>query len=104
MLFIADLHLGKAATYRALGQPVPSGTTGANLQRLSQLIAHYQPAQLVFLGDFLHAAQARTPTLLAALADWRAAHPDLACTLVRGNHDSRAGDPPAELEIGRAHV
>ena len=26
-LLIADLHLGKAAGYRALGQPVPSGTT-----------------------------------------------------------------------------
>ena len=78
VLWVADLHLGKAATYRALGQPVPSGTTVANLQRLSQLIAHYQPAQLVFLGDFLHAAQARTITLLAALADWRAAHSALA--------------------------
>ncbi len=99
VLWVADLHLGKAATFRALGQPVPSGTTLANLQRLSQLIAHYQPAQLVFLGDFLHAAQARTPTLLAALADWRAAHSSLACTLVRGNHDSRAGDPPADLAI-----
>ena len=26
VLFIADLHLGKAATYRTLGQPVPAGT------------------------------------------------------------------------------
>ena len=24
VLFVADLHLGKAATYRALGQPVPA--------------------------------------------------------------------------------
>ena len=39
VLWVADLHLGKAATYRALGQPVPSGTTLVNLQRLSQLIA-----------------------------------------------------------------
>eukprot|EP01036_Dinobryon_divergens_P015919 gene15919-21571_t len=38
VLFIADLHLGKAATYRALGQPVPSGTTAENLRRLSQLV------------------------------------------------------------------
>ena len=99
VLWVADLHLGKAATFRALGQPVPSGTTAANLQRLSKLIAHYQPVQLVFLGDFLHAAQSRTTTLLAALADWRSAHAALACTLVRGNHDSRAGDPPVELGI-----
>ena len=97
VLFIADLHLGKAATYRALGQPVPSGTTEENLRRLSQLLLHYQPAQLVFLGDFLHAAQARTPSVLQALTAWRASFAGLHCVLVRGNHDSRAGDPPREL-------
>ena len=100
VLFIADLHLGKAATYRALGQPVPSGTTLENLRRVSELIAHYQPAQLVFLGDFLHALQARTASVLNQLDAWRQNHADLNCMLVRGNHDSRAGDPPPELNIG----
>ncbi|MDP2034588.1 MAG: ligase-associated DNA damage response endonuclease PdeM [Polaromonas sp.] len=99
VLWIADLHLGKAATYRALGQPVPGGTTRENLARLSALVLHYRPAQLVFLGDFLHAAQARTDSVLAALAQWRGQHPEPDCTLVRGNHDSRAGDPPASLGI-----
>ena len=96
-LFLADLHLGKAATYRALGQPVPGGTTQENLARLDALIARHAPRQIVFLGDFLHAAQART--VLAAVEAWRARHPDVAMTLVRGNHDSRAGDPPAALRI-----
>jgi uncharacterized protein len=99
VLWIADLHLGKAATYRALGQPVPAGTTRENLARLSALLQHYQPAQLVFLGDFLHAAQAKTPSLLAELAAWRQSHAALPCLLVRGNHDSRAGDPPPSLDI-----
>ena len=99
VLFIADLHIGKAATYRALGQPVPSGTTAENLRRISQLIEHYQPKQLVFLGDFLHARQARTPAVLDTLTDWRSSCLQLDCTLVRGNHDSRAGDPPAGLGI-----
>ena len=99
VLFIADLHLGKAATYRALGQPVPSGTTAENLRRISQLIEHYQPEQLVFLGDFLHAAQARTASVLYQLTLWRQSHASLGCTLVRGNHDSRAGDPPPALGI-----
>ena len=99
VLWIADLHLGKAATYRALGQPVPAGTTQENLARLSRLVLHYQPSQLVFLGDFLHAAQARTASVLDALTHWRAMHPDLDFTLVRGNHDSRAGDPPSALGI-----
>ena len=99
VLFIADLHIGKAATYRALGQPVPSGTTAENLRRISQLINHYQPKQLVFLGDFLHARQARTAAVLDTLTDWRSSCLQLDCTLVRGNHDSRAGDPPAGLGI-----
>jgi DNA ligase-associated metallophosphoesterase len=99
VLFVADLHMGKAATYRALGQPVPAGTTDENLRRLSQLIHHYQPAQLVFLGDFLHAVQARTASVLQALASWRASFASLHCVLVRGNHDSRAGDPPPVLQI-----
>lgn len=58
-LFIADLHLGKAASFRALGQPVPSGTTQDNLDRLSALIDRHAAARLVFLGDFLHAAAAQ---------------------------------------------
>lgn len=98
-LFIADLHIGKAATYRALGQPVPGGTTQENLDRLDALIARHAPRALVFLGDFLHAAQARTPQVLAALQAWRDMHGALAMTLVRGNHDSRAGDPPATLGV-----
>ena len=98
-LFIADLHLGKAATYRALGQPVPSGSTQENLARLQQLIFQYAPKKLVFLGDFLHAPQARTPAILKALQSWRAQHQALEMTLVRGNHDNRAGDPPELLNI-----
>jgi uncharacterized protein len=99
VLFIADLHLGKAATYRALGQPVPGGTTQENLARLDQLIYTHRPRQIVFLGDFLHAAQAHTPQVLASLHAWRAQHAHLALTLVRGNHDLRAGDPAPTLGI-----
>ena len=100
ILFIADLHMGKAATYRALGQPVPGGTTQENLDRLSALIKKYVPQQVIFLGDFLHAASARTASVIAALVQWRQQHAAVDMTLVRGNHDSRAGDPPASLQIG----
>lgn len=99
VLFIADLHLGKAASYRALGQPVPAGTTHENLNRLSQLLMTYQPLQLVFLGDFLHSAESRTSSVLDGLATWREQFAALDCVLVRGNHDSRAGDPPNSLGI-----
>lgn len=98
-LFIADLHLGKAATYRDLGQPVPGGTTQENLVRLTALIEQHAPAEIIFLGDFLHAAAARTEGVLAALHEWRARHAAVNMTLVRGNHDSRAGDPPQLLQF-----
>lgn len=98
-LLIADIHIGKAAAYRALGQPVPQGTTAANLQRLDALLQRFDCRQLIFLGDFLHAPGSRTPATLAALAEWRERHAGLAMTLVRGNHDKRAGDPPEDLRI-----
>lgn len=97
MLCIADAHFGKAAAYRALGQPVPHGTTAANLLRLDALLACYPVRALVFLGDFLHAPKSHAPATLAALHEWRHRHAVLTCKLVRGNHDLRAGDPPSTL-------
>lgn len=98
-LFVADLHLGKAASYRAQGQPVPGGTTADNLARLDTLLCAHGPKQLVFLGDFLHAASGRTVQVLHALLAWRQRHVRIDMTLVRGNHDDRAGDPPPEAGI-----
>lgn len=100
MLMVADAHIGKAAAFRALGQPVPPGTTADNLARLRTLALRHPARDLVFLGDFLHARAARTAAVLLALHDWRRALPArLRVTLVRGNHDLHAGDPPAELHI-----
>ena len=99
LLCIADAHFGKAAAYRALGQPVPHGTTAANLARLDTLLSSYPVSELIFLGDFLHAPKSHAPATLAALHEWRHRHAELACKLVRGNHDLRAGDPPGTLAI-----
>jgi DNA ligase-associated metallophosphoesterase len=98
-LFIADLHLGKAASFRSLGQPVPSGTTQDNLDRLSALVDGHGAARIVFLGDFLHAAAAQQAGVLNPVRQWRARHAGVHCVLVRGNHDSHAGDPPADLQV-----
>lgn len=99
VLLVADIHFGKAAAFRRLGQPVPHGTTAGNLARLDALLARYPCRRLIFLGDFLHAREAQAPATLAQLAAWRGRHPRLAITLVRGNHDRHAGDPPGELGI-----
>lgn len=78
---------------------MPGGTKRDNLARLSDLIALHRPERLVFLGDFLHAASGRTPPVLQALHDWRERNRSVTMTLVRGNHDHRAGDPPPEAHI-----
>src|SRR5690606_21946182 len=70
-LLIADIHFGKAAAYRRLGQPVPKGTTKINLQRLDTLLQQYPSQGLIFLGDFLHAPESRTPETHAQLLAWR---------------------------------
>jgi len=98
-LLIADPHWGKAATFRAGGIPVPSGTTNEAIARLESLVRKTHPAKVIFLGDLLHAKPGRSKNMFAALESWRAQHSDIDVILVRGNHDKRAGDPPAELNF-----
>lgn len=98
-MLVADAHFGKAAAYRKLGQPVPHGTTRTNLEVLDRLLSGYDTRWLIFLGDFLHAPGSHSATTLAALREWRQRYPQLRITLIRGNHDRRAGDPPAELDF-----
>lgn len=88
-LLIADAHFGKAASFRAHGVPVPSGTSAADIERLDALIARLAPQRVVFLGDMLHAVEARAA--LPALTAWRARHARLRVILVEGNHDRHAG-------------
>jgi DNA ligase-associated metallophosphoesterase len=99
ILMVADTHFGKAASFRALGQPVPSGTTHANLARLDALLTHWDAERLIVLGDFLHGPHSHSVPLLTALHEWRARHAHRQCVLIRGNHDDRAGDPPPSLAI-----
>lgn len=96
-VLVADAHFGKAVSFRRLGVPVPQGTTTETLMQLSRLVADTGAQRMVFLGDFLHSARSHAAATLAALARWRADHAALQLTLVRGNHDDRAGDPPAAL-------
>jgi DNA ligase-associated metallophosphoesterase len=98
-LLVADAHIGKAVTFRALGVPVPRGTTSETLAALSALVATWRARRVVFLGDFLHSARAHAAATIGAVARWRRGHASLDLVLVRGNHDSRAGDPPAHLGI-----
>ncbi|MEP6608533.1 MAG: ligase-associated DNA damage response endonuclease PdeM [Burkholderiaceae bacterium] len=98
-LIVADVHFGKAATFRARGVPVPHGTTAETLARLSQLIDQLQPTTIVCLGDLFHAREAHAPATLATLYEWRERYAAIELVLIEGNHDRSAGATPAALRV-----
>lgn len=98
-LFISDLHLGKAATFRAHGLRVPEGAMVDDLNRLSAVLTRTKAARLIVLGDMLHATAGKNASAMRAVALWRASLPTLDFWLIRGNHDRRAGDPPESWGI-----
>jgi uncharacterized protein len=86
-LIAADVHLGKGAALRRQGVAVPSGSSAADLGRLSHLIQTYPVQRLLLLGDVFHSRPQADEPLMAAFEAFRQAHPDLLIEIVRGNHD-----------------
>lgn len=98
-LLVADAHIGKAVSFRRLGVPVPHGTTDETLDAVTALIDHHAAVRVIFLGDLLHSARAQASATLDAFGRWRERHGGVELLLVRGNHDHRAGDPPAAFGV-----
>jgi uncharacterized protein len=89
-LMMADVHIGKAATFRSLGVPVPGGTTQENLQRLAGLVEQTQASRLVILGDLFHGPQAKQVSIMQAFGLWRQSLKAVDVVLITGNHDAKA--------------
>lgn len=97
-LIAADLHLGKAASFRAAGVPVPE-VIEADLARLTELLGLTGAERLIVVGDLIHAAAGRTQSVINAVTAWRRSHSHIEITLIRGNHDDHAGDPPGAWDV-----
>jgi len=98
-LIVADLHWGKEETFRASSIPIPVGPIQADLKRLDAALSQTGAKRLLVLGDLWHARAGMAESLFDDLRTWRASHAELDIELVRGNHDRRAGTPPADLRI-----
>jgi uncharacterized protein len=101
-LVLADVHLGKDATFRAAGLPVPAGNSSKDLGRIATLLALTAAERLVILGDLVHSRASHQPELAEAFSAWRASHTQLDVVLIRGNHDRQAGPAPADWKITQA--
>lgn len=86
-LLVADVHFGKGSVLRRAGINVPTGQTSGDLARLDGLIAHYQPAQLIVLGDLVHGAAPLDAPWIGLVQAWRQRHAAIQMTLIAGNHD-----------------
>jgi DNA ligase-associated metallophosphoesterase len=98
-LVAADMHLGKAASFRSFGIPMPGGTTHTDLERLSKSIEQTGARRLVLLGDLIHARAGRSQHVIGQVESWRARHAELEILHIRGNHDRKAGDPPRDWHM-----
>ena len=98
-LFVADTHLGKEATFRRHGIPVPRGSTDGTLNSLSALISEVDAQQLVVLGDLFHARSSLSRDVCQSMEAFFRRHASVEFTLVRGNHDAHVGQLPASWPI-----
>lgn len=98
-LFVADLHLGKDATFRQNGLAVPAGSSIATLHRLGAMLEQSGARHVIVLGDLFHARSSMTQDVVAAFRDFISRYVGTAFTLVRGNHDRHLGQRLADLEM-----
>ena len=89
ILFISDLHLGKAQHFRKHGISVPLQVEIENLNRFRQVIAHFEPSHVYILGDLFHSEHNVQWTVFKLFLD---EFPRDFFTLVLGNHDILAYD------------
>lgn len=87
ILFVADLHLGKDATFRQAGLAVPAASSRDSLNRLQQLVQSFEPTECVILGDLIHAADSLNERVHDEVSDFFARVVGCKWRLIKGNHD-----------------
>jgi len=97
-LLLADLHLGKADTFRAAGIALPRGGTAWDLARISMLVAATGAEAVWVLGDMLH-GRSDLSSWRSAWLDFRNRHPRLSIAVVDGNHDRALQQAGLEIEL-----
>lgn len=82
-LLISDVHLGKIAHFRKNGLAIPSMPIGENFKRMDEVVALYNPATIIFLGDLFHSELNNEWNFFC---DW-VHKTQVELILVEGNHD-----------------
>ncbi len=104
-LVLADVHIGKAASFRSRNFFAPDGISSFDLFRLSQLIKQFSVTRLIVLGDLVHSQDGMTSSEVEVFERFRDAHPQVNVVLILGNHDRKVRLPPSwNLELIHGHM
>ncbi|APY07310.1 phosphoesterase [Winogradskyella sp. J14-2] len=95
-LILSDIHIGKTAHFRKHGIAVPDDILHNDLNRLKQLIQHFNAKKIIVVGDLFHAER---NTDVEIFKIWLRQFLDLEWILVQGNHDRQSGHLMEELNI-----
>ena len=87
-LIVSDLHLEKGSSLARRGIFLPPYDTRATLQRLSQVVQHYQPATIIALGDSFHDGDGPSRLLEDDLARMTRLQEGRRWIWIAGNHDA----------------
>lgn len=84
ILFLSDLHLGKATHFRKSGIPIPENIHTLDFKRIELLLKSYKPNRIIFLGDLFHSSFNKS---WSTFKDFCTHNIDIKPELVIGNHD-----------------
>ena len=102
----SDIHLGKAATFRHAGMPIPEGSAQHDLKRLAGIVQTCNARRLLITGDLFHARSGCTEHVLdefSAFCKQIRQSQSTDVVLVLGNHERSLGKKfrPPEIGINR---
>ncbi len=83
-LILADLHFGKTGHFRKGGIAVPQKAFLEDLQKLVELVSHFNPKKIIAVGDMFHSHANKEHDLFSK---WRNDLGMVEFILVKGNHD-----------------
>ena len=99
----SDIHLGKAATFRHAGMPIPEGSAQHDLQRLTGIVQTCRARRLLITGDLFHARSGCTQQVLdefSVFCEQVSLSHNTEVVLVLGNHEQSLGNNFRPHEIG----
>lgn len=82
-LVLSDLHVGKTATFRKHGIPISRKVLEDDLEKLSNLINHFNAKKLIIVGDLFHAENNQD---IFYFREWLK-KTGIIIELIAGNHD-----------------